>query len=257
MEHAAARRALGRRPLISPILGVVGQAAALTAVALLVLRGLGEELPAAALAAGSLALFGLLEIGVQRRRAERNRPLRKLFGDLIDALGDAGRPALTWPRGLPCLRAVVDERHVAFHLEAAGDRLRIGLTAAAEPAAHLWLVSRQPEDYPHKLEERLARHLTRLSVDDAALCALSADAEAAEALLAEPGVLEALRSLLADDAPTAATLEVSPEGIRWDAALTDRIGADRLLDLARRLPPLLERPVAEAAEEPGPAATPA
>ncbi|MCB9545229.1 MAG: hypothetical protein H6706_04965 [Myxococcales bacterium] len=249
MHVAAARRALERRPRIAPVLGVIAQAAALTGVGVLVLRGLGEDVPPLALALGALGLFAALEIGVQRRRARRDGPLRALFGALIDALGEAAEPTLTWPRGLPCLRAVVDDRHFAIHLESAGERLRVAMTATATPAAHLWLVSRQPEDYPHKLEARLARHLRRLSVDDATLCALSADPEPAEALLARPGVADHLRALLAEDAPAAATVEVSPDAVRWDAALTPRITAPRLLDVARRLPPLVEVEAAEAEGE--------
>ena len=68
-------------------------------------------------------------------------------------------------------------------------------------------------------------------------------------VLATLALAELTGEAFAEDAPAAATVEVSPDAVRWDAALTPRVTAPRLLDVARRLPPLVEVEAAEAEGE--------
>lgn len=221
------------------MVGIVAQAAVLGGVALGVTRGLGLDAAPWALGLGGLALAGAFEVGVQRARAGRLAELKPLFRSLIEGVGEQGEPRVTWSRGLPCLQ-VRAQWPYAVHLESVGSRLRICLTMAVRPAATGWLVSRHPQDYPHRLEQRLASRLTRLSVDDSTLCALSAEPTEAEALWARPGVLAAVRGWLQADAPRAATLELGREDVRWDVALHAGVTANRLISLAGSLPSLVE-----------------
>ena len=242
MSHPAAHTALQRRFLISPVISVLAQAALVAVVA----RAVGVPLDWPVLGGLALLVFAALEVGVQRARARRLAEVVPLFRGIID--GADAEVRVSWARGLPRIEAG-GEHPFAVHLESAGARLRLGFTVQAHAAASAWLVSRQPEDFPTRLETRLGSRLRRLSADDATLCALSIEGDAAEVMLARPGVLATLRTMLATDAPRAASLEIGTEDIRWDVALHPGITAERVLAWVRMLPGLLASEEAELPED--------
>jgi hypothetical protein len=233
-----ARGVLARRPWWGTLIGVPLVALAGATAAWLAAWALGLPLPGWVALLGSAALFTALEIGVRRAGASRAEPARALLLELVQMLGEDGQPRAGWRQGLPYLRCRLDARDVVFSFEAAaGDGLRVAVQVTAEPPAQLWLVGRQPEDFPQRWLDRLsARSVVQpvpAAPDDTV--ALSVDPEPAAALLQDPSFAREARALVLLNAPTSATFDLQPDGLGWDTLLTPRVEAPTLLRVATRM----------------------
>ncbi len=234
----AAHAALARRPWWGTLVGVPLVALAGALAAVVAARMLGLPLPGWVALVGSAGLFAALEIGVRRAGASRAGPARALLGALVDRVGEAGQPIAGWRQGLPYLRCRLDDRDVVVSFEPAPDAgLRVTVQVAAEPPAQLWLVGRQPDDFPQRWLDKLSTRSLVQSVPNAPddTVALSVDPEPAAELLERAAFVEAARHLVAINAPTSATFDLQPDGLGWDTLVTPRIDAEVLWIVTRRL----------------------
>ncbi|MCA9560554.1 MAG: hypothetical protein KC583_18525, partial [Myxococcales bacterium] len=127
---------------------------------------------------------------------------------------------------------------VVFSFEAApGAQVRVAVQVAAEPPAQMWLVGRQPDDFPQRWLDKLGGRSVVQPVPDApdVVVALSVDPEPAAALLRSPEFLDVALDLVALNAPTSATFDLQPDGLGWDSLLTPRVDPDALWTVARRM----------------------
>lgn len=234
----AAHAALARRPWWGTLVGVPLVALFGALAAVLAARMLDLPLPGWVALVGSAGLFTALEIGVRRAGASRAGPARALLAALVDRVGEVGQPSAGWRQGLPYLRCRVDDRDVVFSFEPASEGgLRVTVQVAAEPPAQLWLVGRQPDDFPQRWLDKLTARAVVQPVPEAPddAVALSVDPEPAAELLQSPAFTDAALHLVALNAPTSATLDLQPDGLGWDTLVTPRVDAETLWGVARRL----------------------
>lgn len=241
------RAALNRTRWPWSVAGVIACTAGLTALGIWL-----TDFDPRILAGLALVVFTALEFGVQRSGARRRATAKALIASLIDRVD---QPTAGWMRGLPFLRGLVDGRAFALTFESTGERLRAGLTVAALVKTPVFLASVLPEDHPEKLIMTL---MTRR-----AYVVFDADGPDLRALALQPDVaseyydVDAMRPILTANAPYTTTLDAGFETVRWDTLLTDRVDADRILELVATLPPLFqvreedEEDASDVAEAPG------
>ncbi len=223
------RRVLGARPWWGALVAVPLTAVLAGVLAHMAASAFGVEAGIGWFVGGALVLFALLEVDVRRQGARRAGPARVLVTELVDRLRTAGEPGsvhATWRAGLPVLRGLVRARPFVVHFEVARrGRLRVVVLLETAPPAQLWLISRQPEDFPQRWVGRATRRGAVREVPDAppATLALSVDPEAAAALLSRPDFVAPALTLVNLNAPVSAMLDLQSDVIGWDTLLTDRV----------------------------------
>lgn len=228
---------LEHRPIVGAIVGVIASALVLGAVGWGVAGWLGVPRHPLGYVLGALAVFGAIEVRVQRARARRLHAL----GGLLRALGRAlDTPRAGWIRGLPWVGGATAAGHACTaHVAWAGaDRHRIVLTVDIGAEPELWICAAELDDAPRREIARLRRKHRLLDVDGlpAGLSGLApAPAAVAERWVERPAAAAEIEALVRHAAPRAVTLDLRADAIAWDAPFDAVEGVDAALAVLDRL----------------------